>query len=96
MSANSPCLRAHDLIDKLAMSPSTYKRRTAPQKVASSKEKAEPPKKAAMPPARRGEPQQATCEYNAVHGVFLHTVRKTKFHIYLSLNLFSGNFVAVC
>lgn len=64
MSANSPCLRAHDLIDKLAMSPSTYKRRTAPQKVASSKEKAEPPKKAAMPPARRGEPQQATCEYS--------------------------------
>lgn len=37
-------------------------------------------------------PQQS----NAVHGVFLHTVRKTKFHIYLSLNLFSGNFVAVC
>ena len=64
MSANSPCLRAHDLIDKLAMSPSTYKRRTAPQKVASSKEKAEPPKKAAMPPARREEPQQATCEYS--------------------------------
>ena len=64
MSANSPCLRAHDMIDKLAMSPSTYKRRTAPQKVASSKEKAEPPKKAAMPPARREEPQQATCEYS--------------------------------
>ena len=64
MSANSPCLRAHDLIDKLAMSPSTYKRRTAPQKVASSKEKVEPPKKAAMPPARREEPQQATCEYS--------------------------------
>ena len=64
MSANSPCLRAHDLIDKLAMSPSTYKRRTAPQKVASSKEKAEPSKKAAMPPARREEPQQATCEYS--------------------------------
>lgn len=64
MSANSPCLRAHDLIDKLAMSPSTYKRCTAPQKVASSKEKAEPPKKAAMPPARREEPQQATCEYS--------------------------------
>ena len=64
MSANSPCLRAHDLIDKLAMSPSTYKRRTAPQKVASSKEKAEPPKKAAMPPARREEPQQTTCEYS--------------------------------
>ena len=64
MSANSPCLRAHSLIDKLAMSPSTYKRRTAPQKVASSKEKAEPPKKAAMPPARREEPQQATCEYS--------------------------------
>lgn len=64
MSANSPCLRAHDLIDKLAMSPSTYKCRTAPQKVASSKEKAEPPKKAAMPPARREEPQQATCEYS--------------------------------
>ena len=64
MSANSPCLRAHDLIDKLAMSASTYKRRTAPQKVASSKEKAEPPKKAAMPPARREEPQQATCEYS--------------------------------
>lgn len=64
MSANSPCLRAHDLIDKLAMSPSTYKRRTAPQKVASSKKKAEPPKKVAMPPARREEPQQATCEYS--------------------------------
>lgn len=64
MGANSPCLRAHDLIDKLAMSPSTYKRRTAPQKVVSSKEKAEPPKKAAMPPARREEPQQATCEYS--------------------------------
>ena len=64
MSANSPCLRAHDLSDKLAMSPSTYKRRTAPQKVASSKKKAEPPKKVAMPPARREEPQQATCEYS--------------------------------
>ena len=61
MSANSPCLRAHDLIDKLAMS---YKRRTAPQKVASSKKKAEPPKKVAMPPAHREEPQQATCEYS--------------------------------
>ena len=33
---------------------------------------------------------------NAVHGVFLHTVRKTKFHIYLSLNLFSGSFVSEC
>ena len=62
MSENSPCLRAHDLIDKLATSPPTYKRRAAPQKAASSK--TEPPKKAAMPPARREEPQQATCEYS--------------------------------
>lgn len=67
MSANIPCLRAHDLIDKLAAysTPSTYKRRTAPLKAASSKKKAEPPKKAAMPPARREEPQQATCGYSA-------------------------------
>lgn len=66
MSANSPCLRAHDLIDRLAAysAPSTYKRRAAPPKAASSKKKAEPPKKAAMPPARREEPQQATCEYS--------------------------------
>lgn len=66
MSANSPCLRAHDLIDKLAAysEPSTCKRRAAPQKAASSKKKAEPPKKAAMPPARREEPQQVTCEYS--------------------------------
>ena len=66
MSANSPCLRAHDLIDRLAAysAPSPYKRRAAPPKAASSKKKAEPPKKAAMPPARREEPQQATCEYS--------------------------------
>ena len=64
MSANIPCLRAHDLTDKLATysTPSAYKRRAAPQKAASSK--AEPPKKAAMPPARCEEPQQATCEYS--------------------------------
>lgn len=63
MSANSPYLRAHDLIDKLATysTPSAYKRRTAPPKATSSKKKAEPPKKAAMPPARR---EQATCEYS--------------------------------
>lgn len=66
MSANSPCLRAHDLIDKLAAysQPPTYKRHAAPPKAASSKKKAEPPKKAAMPPARCEEPQQATCEYS--------------------------------
>lgn len=33
---------------------------------------------------------------NAVDGVLLHAVRKTKFHIYLSLNLFSGSFVSKC
>ena len=63
MSANSPCLRAHDLIDKLAAysTPSTSKRRTAPPKATSSKKKAEPTKKTAMPPSRR---EQATCEYS--------------------------------
>ena len=62
MNTNSPCLRAHDLIDKLTMyaPPPTHKRRGTLQKATAPKLQ-----KVTVQPRRCEELHQTVCEYSA-------------------------------